>query len=169
MGEYLDNIFTDEMLESQEFINEVSSVLSDITGFTENKEDTVQTEQIDPLEKVFKKEKIEVTKIEKKINELSNEDKVKYLRKPRTKASIAIDEDGDIICKSWGNYYIEGGEFDEETVLMINEYLEECKKPLKDRNFDSFIVGKKNIIEKFNDMNLHRGKIKEDEFLDNVI
>lgn len=174
MSDYLDNIFTDEMLESQEFIDEVSSVLSNVTGYhtTSNTIEKIVDcdDDKDPLDEVMKKEIVEITKVKKSLNkELSNEDKVKYLRKPRTKASIAIDEDGDIVCKSWGNYYIEGGEFDEETVLMINEYLEECNKPVKERNFDNFVVGKKNVIEKFNDMNLHRGKININDFLEDAI
>ena len=116
------------------------------------------------------KEKIEVISVNKNIDaNMTNEDKVKFLRKPRSKSSIAIDKDGDIICKSWGNYYIEGGEFDEETVMMINQYLEECNKPAAARDFSKFDVGKKIVTEKFNDMDLYRGKIDMKGFLQDVV
>lgn len=174
MADNLDNIFTDEMLSSREFIDEVSSVLSDVTGYQSSPkktEETIEPEKDeDPLEEVIRKEKVETIKVEKKLNtELSNEEKQRILRKPRTKASISIDDNNDIFCKSWGNYYIEGGEFYEESVLMINEYLEECNKPVKERDFSKFNVGKRNVVEKFMDMNLHRGKISINDFLQDVV
>ena len=175
MAEYLDTIFTDEDLTSKEFIDAINKDLADITGYesddTINKPIKKHTDSnVDPLDEVFKKEEVEITEIDKTIlNELSNEEKIKHLRRPRSKASIAIDEDGDIICKSWGNYYISGNHDTTETATVINEYFEECNKPLNQRDFSKFIVGKKTIIEKFNDMNLKRGEINVNDFLEDVV
>ena len=72
MTEYLDNIFTDDDLTSQEF--------------TDNKEqDTENSEEsVDPLLEVIQKEKVEVIEVIRTIvDDLSNEEKVKILRKPR--------------------------------------------------------------------------------------
>ena len=158
MTEYLDNIFTDDDLTSQEF--------------TDNKEqDTEKSEEsVDPLLEVIQKEKVEVIEVIRTIVEdLSNEEKIKILRKPRNIASIAIDETGDIICKSWGNYYISGNKNNVDTTELINEYLKECEKPLPGRDFRRFIVGKKNVVEKFADMNLHKGKFDLNGFYENVV
>ena len=158
MTEYLDNIFTDDDLTSQEF--------------TDNKEqDTEKSEEsVDPLLEVIQKEKVEVIEVIRTIVEdLSNEEKIKILRKPRNIASIAIDETGDIICKSWGNYYISGNKNNIDTTELINEYLKECEKPLSGRDFRRFIVGKKNVVEKFADMNLHKGKFDLNGFYENVV
>lgn len=158
MTEYLDNIFTDDDLTSQEF--------------TDNKEqDTEKSEEsVDPLLEVIQKEKVEVIEVIRTIVEdLSNEEKIKILRKPRNIASIAVDETGDIICKSWGNYYISGNKNNVDTAELINEYLKECEKPLSGRDFRRFIVGKKNVVEKFADMNLHKGKFDLNGFYENVV
>lgn len=104
----------------------------------------------DPLYEVVKKEKIDVIKSSKDIlNDLSNEEKQKILRFNRNKEALKIDEEGDIICNSWGNYFIVG--FDEPalSVELINEYLDECKKPINQRRFENFTVGIKRVIEKF--------------------
>ena len=158
MNEYLDNIFTDGDLASQEF--------------TDNKEqDTEKSEEsVDPLLEVIQKEKVEVIEVIRTIVEdLSNEEKIKILRKPRNIASIAVDETGDIICKSWGNYYISGNKNNVDTAELINEYLKECEKPHSGRDFRRFIVGKKNVVEKFADMNLHKGKFDLNGFYENVV
>ena len=158
MTEYLDNIFTDDDLTSQEF--------------TDNKEQDIEKseESVDPLLEVIQKEKVEVIEVIRTIVEdLSNEEKIKILRKPRNIASIAIDETGDIICKSWGNYYISGNKNNVDTAELINEYLKECEKPLSCRDFRRFIVGKKNVVEKFADMNLHKGKFDLNGFYENVV
>ena len=158
MTEYLDNIFTDDDLTSQEF--------------TDNKEqDTEKSEEsVDPLLEVIQKEKVEVIEVIRTIvDDLSNEEKIKILRKPRNIASIAVDETGDIICKSWGNYYISGNKNNVDTAELINEYLKECEKPLSGRDFRRFIVGKKNVVEKFADMNLHKGKFDLNGFYENVV
>lgn len=158
MTEYLDNIFTDDDLASQEF--------------TDNKEqDTEKSEEsVDPLLEVIQKEKVEVIEVIRTIvDDLSNEEKIKILRKPRNIASIAVDETGDIICKSWGNYYISGNKNNVDTAELINEYLKECEKPLSGRDFRRFIVGKKNVVEKFADMNLHKGKFDLNGFYENVV
>ena len=158
MTEYLDNIFTDDDLTSQEF--------------SDNKEqDTEKSEEsVDPLLEVIQKEKVEVIEVIRTIVEdLSNEEKIKILRKPRNIASIAVDETGDIICKSWGNYYISGNKNNVDTAELINEYLKECEKPLSGRDFRRFIVGKKNVVEKFADMNLHKGKFDLNGFYENVV
>ena len=158
MTEYLDNIFTDDDLTSQEF--------------TDNKEqDTEKSEEpVDPLLEVIQKEKVEVIEVIRTIVEdLSNEEKIKILRKPRNIASIAVDETGDIVCKSWGNYYISGNKNNVDTAELINEYLKECEKPLSGRDFRRFIVGKKNVVEKFADMNLHKGKFDLNGFYENVV
>lgn len=168
MSEYLDNIFTDDDIASQEFIDAISSELADITGYEEKKPEVVKTEN-DPLDEAFDKEVVEIVEVKKNVVEMPNEEKQKILKKPRTKASISVDEHNDIFCKSWGNYYIEGGDFYEESVLMINEYLEECEKPLSGRDLRRFIVGKKNVIEKFADMNLHKGKFDINGFYENVV
>ena len=168
MAEYLDNIFTDDDISSKEFIDAVSKDLADITGYEEKKPDKKEKER-DPLLDVIEKEKVEVVEVKKNVVEVSNEEKQKILRKPRTKASISVDEHNDIFCKSWGNYYIEGGDYYEESVLMINEYFEECEKPVSQRDFSKFIVGKKNVIEKFKDMNLHKGKFDINGFYENVV
>ena len=52
---------------------------------------------------------------------------------------------------------------------MINEYFEECNKPLSERNFDKFLIGKKTVVEKFNEMNLKRGEININDFLEDVV
>ena len=104
----------------------------------------------DPLYEVVKKEKIDVINSSKDIlNDLSNEEKQKILRFNRNKEALKIDEEGDIICNSWGNYFIVG--FDEPalSVELINEYLDECKKPINQRRFENFTVGIKRVIEKF--------------------
>lgn len=104
----------------------------------------------DPLYEVVKKEKIDVIKSSKDIlNDLSNEEKQKILRFNRNKEALKIDEEGDITCNSWGNYFIVG--FDEPalSVELINEYLDECKKPINQRRFENFTVGIKRVIEKF--------------------
>ena len=158
MTEYLDNIFTDDDLTSQEF--------------TDNKEqDTEKSEEsVDPLLEVIQKEKVEVIEVIRTIVEdLSNEEKIKILRKPRNIASIAIDETGDIVCKSWGNYYISGNNNNVDTAELINEYLKECEKPHSGRDLRRFIVGKKNVVEKFADMNLHKGKFDLNGFYENVV
>ena len=158
MTEYLDNIFTDDDLTSQEF--------------TDNKEqDTERAEEsVDPLLEVIQKEKVEVIEVIRTIvDDLSNEEKVKILRKPRNIASTAVDETGDIVCKSWGNYYISGNKNNVDTAELINEYLKECEKPHSGRDFRRFIVGKKNVVEKFADMNLHKGKFDLNGFYENVV
>lgn len=158
MTEYLDNIFTDDDLTSQEF--------------TDNKEqDTEKAEEsVDPLLEVIQKEKVEVIEVIRTIvDDLSNEEKIKILRKPRNIASIAVDETGDIVCKSWGNYYISGNKNNVDTAELINEYLKECEKPLSCRDLRRFIVGKKNVVEKFADMNLHKGKFDLNGFYENVV
>ena len=96
MTEYLDNIFTDDDLTSQEFTDDINK-----------EQDTEKSEEsVDPLLEVIQKEKVEVIEVIRTIvDDLSNEEKIKILRKPRNIASIAVDETGDIVCKSWGNYY----------------------------------------------------------------
>ena len=160
MTEYLDNIFTDDDLTSQEFTDNINE-----------EHDTEKSEEsIDPLLEVIQKEKVEVIEVIRTIVEdLSNEEKVKILRKPRNIASIAVDETGDIVCKSWGNYYISGNKNNVDTAELINEYLKECEKPLSGRDLRRFIVGKKNVVEKFADMNLHKGKFDLNGFYENVV
>ena len=158
MTEYLDNIFTDDDLTSQEF--------------TDNKEqDTEKSEEsVDPLLEVIQKEKVDVVEVIRTIvDDLSNEEKIKILRKPRNIASITVDETGDIVCKSWGNYYISGNKNNVDTAELINEYLKECEKPHSGRDLRRFIVGKKNVVEKFADMNLHKGKFDLNGFYENVV
>ena len=160
MTEYLDNIFTDDDLTSQEFTDDINE-----------EQDTEKSEEsVDPLLEVIQKEKVEVIEVIRTIvDDLSNEEKIKILRKPRNIASIAVDETGDIVCKSWGNYYISGNNNNVDTAELINEYLKECEKPLSGRDFRRFIVGKKNVVEKFADMNLHKGKFDLNEFYENVV
>lgn len=160
MTEYLDNIFTDDDLTSQEFTDNINEEHN-----TEKSE-----ESVDPLLEVIQKEKVEVIEVIRTIvDDLSNEEKIKILRKPRNIASIAVDETGDIVCKSWGNYYISGNKNNVDTAELINEYLKECEKPLSGRDLRRFIVGKKNVVEKFADMNLHKGKFDLNGFYENVV
>ena len=160
MTEYLDNIFTDDDLTSQEFTDNINE-----------EQDTEKAEEsVDPLLEVIQKEKVEVIEVIRTIvDDLSNEEKIKILRKPRNIASIAVDETGDIVCKSWGNYYISGNKNNADTAELINEYLKECEKPLSGRDLRRFIVGKKNVVEKFADMNLHKGKFDLNGFYENVV
>ena len=160
MTEYLDNIFTDDDLTSQEFTDNINE-----------EHDTEKAEEsVDPLLEVIQKEKVEVIEVIRTIvDDLSNEEKIKILRKPRNIASIAVDETGDIVCKSWGNYYISGNKNNVDTAELINEYLKECEKPLSGRDLRRFIVGKKNVVEKFADMNLHKGKFDLNGFYENVV
>ena len=160
MTEYLDNIFTDDDLASQEFTDNINE-----------EHDTEKSEEsVDPLLEVIQKEKVEVIEVIRTIvDDLSNEEKIKILRKPRNIASIAVDETGDIVCKSWGNYYISGNKNNVDTAELINEYLKECEKPLSGRDLRRFIVGKKNVVEKFADMNLHKGKFDLNGFYENVV
>ena len=160
MSEYLDNIFTDDDLTSQEFTDNINE-----------EHDTEKSEEsVDPLLEVIQKEKVEVIEVIRTIvDDLSNEEKIKILRKPRNIASIAVDETGDIVCKSWGNYYISGNKNNVDTAELINEYLKECEKPLSGRDLRRFIVGKKNVVEKFADMNLHKGKFDLNGFYENVV
>ena len=160
MTEYLDNIFTDDDLTSQEFTDNINE-----------EHDTEKSEEsVDPLLEVIQKEKVEVIEVIRTIvDDLSNEEKIKILRKPRNIASIAVDETGDIVCKSWGNYYISGNKNNVDTAELINEYLKECEKPLSGRDLRRFIVGKKNVVEKFADMNLHTGKFDLNGFYENVV
>ena len=160
MTEYLDNIFTDDDLTSQEFTDNINE-----------EHDTEKSEEsVDPLLEVIQKEKVEVIEVIRTIvDDLSNEEKVKILRKPRNIASIAVDETGDIVCKSWGNYYISGNKNNVDTAELINEYLKECEKPHSGRDLRRFIVGKKNVVEKFADMNLHKGKFDLNGFYENVV
>lgn len=160
MTEYLDNIFTDDDLTSQEFTDNINE-----------EQDTEKSEEsVDPLLEVIQKEKVEVIEVIRTIvDDLSNEEKIKILRKPRNIASIAVDETGDIVCKSWGNYYISGNKNNVDTAELINEYLKECEKPLSCRDLRRFIVGKKNVVEKFADMNLHKGKFDLNGFYENVV
>ena len=160
MTEYLDNIFTDDDLTSQEFTDNINK-----------EQDTEKSEEsVDPLLEVIQKEKVEVIEVIRTIvDDLSNEEKVKILRKPRNIASIAVDETGDIVCKSWGNYYISGNKNNVDTAELINEYLKECEKPHSGRDLRRFIVGKKNVVEKFADMNLHKGKFDLNGFYENVV
>ena len=160
MTEYLDNIFTDDDLTSQEFTDNI------------NEEHDIEKseESVDPLLEVIQKEKVEVIEVIRTIvDDLSNEEKIKILRKTRNIASIAVDETGDIVCKSWGNYYISGNKNNVDTAELINEYLKECEKPLSGRDLRRFIVGKKNVVEKFADMNLHKGKFDLNGFYENVV
>lgn len=160
MTEYLDNIFTDDDLTSQEFTDNI------------NEEHDIEKseESVDPLLEVIQKEKVEVIEVIRTIvDDLSNEEKIKILRKPRNIASIAVDETGDIVCKSWGNYYISGNKNNVDTAELINEYLKECEKPHSGRDLRRFIVGKKNVVEKFADMNLHKGKFDLNGFYENVV
>ena len=160
MTEYLDNIFTDDDLAYKEFTDDINE-----------EQDTEKSEEsVDPLLEVIHKEKVEVIEVIRTIvDDLSNEEKIKILRKPRNIASITVDETGDIVCKSWGNYYISGNKNSVDTAELINEYLDECKKPLSSRDFRRFIVGKKNVVEKFADMNLHKGKFDLNGFYENVV
>lgn len=160
MTEYLDNIFIDDDLTSQEFTDNINE-----------EQDTEKAEEsVDPLLEVIQKEKVEVIEVIRTIvDDLSNEEKIKILRKPRNIASIAVDETGDIVCKSWGNYYISGNNNNVDTAELINEYLKECEKPLSGRDLRRFIVGKKNVVEKFADMNLHKGKFDLNGFYENVV
>ena len=160
MTEYLDNIFTDDDLTSQEFTDNINK-----------EQDTEKSEEsVDPLLEVIQKEKVEVIEVIRTIvDDLSNEEKIKILRKPRNIASIAVDETGDIVCKSWGNYYISGNKNNVDTAELINEYLKECEKPHSGRDLRRFIVGKKNVVEKFADMNLHKGKFDLNGFYENVV
>ena len=160
MTEYLDNIFTDDDIASQEFTDNINE-----------EHDTEKAEEsVDPLLEVIQKEKVEVIEVIRTIvDDLSNEEKIKILRKPRNIASIAVDETGDIVCKSWGNYYISGNKNNVDTAELINEYLKECEKPLSGRDLRRFIVGKKNVVEKFTDMNLHKGKFDLNGFYENVV
>lgn len=160
MTEYLDNIFTDDDLTSQKFTDNINK-----------EQDTEKSEEsVDPLLEVIQKEKVEVIEVIRTIvDDLSNEEKIKILRKPRNIASIAVDETGDIVCKSWGNYYISGNKNNADTAELINEYLKECEKPLSGRDLRRFIVGKKNVVEKFADMNLHKGKFDLNGFYENVV
>lgn len=160
MTEYLDNIFTDDDLTSQEFTDNINE-----------EQDTEKAEEsVDPLLEVIQKEKVEVIEVIRTIvDDLSNEEKIKILRKPRNIASIAVDETGDIVCKSWGNYYISGNKNNVDTAELINEYLKECEKPHSGRDLRRFVVGKKNVVEKFADMNLHKGKFDLNGFYENVV
>ena len=160
MTEYLDNIFTDDDLAYKEFTDDINE-----------EQDTEKSEEsVDPLLEVIQKEKVEIVEVIRTIvDDLSNEEKIKILRKPRNIASIAVDETGDIVCKSWGNYYISGNKNNVDTAELINEYLKECEKPLSGRDFRRFIVGKKNVVEKFADMNLHKGKFDLNGFYENVV
>ena len=160
MTEYLDNIFTDDDIASQEFTDNINE-----------EHDTEKAEEsVDPLLEVIQTEKVEVIEVIRTIvDDLSNEEKIKILRKPRNIASIAVDETGDIVCKSWGNYYISGNKNNVDTAELINEYLKECEKPLSGRDLRRFIVGKKNVVEKFADMNLHKGKFDLNGFYENVV
>ena len=160
MTEYLDNIFTDDDIAYKEFTDDINE-----------EQDTEKSEEsVDPLLEVIQKEKVEVIEVIRTIvDDLSNEEKIKILRKPRNIASITVDETGDIVCKSWGNYYISGNKNNVDTAELINEYLDECKKPLSSRDFRRFIVGKKNVVEKFADMNLHKGKFDLSGFYENVV
>ena len=160
MTEYLDNIFTDDDIAYKEFTDDINE-----------EQDTEKSEEsVDPLLEVIQKEKVEVIEVIRTIvDDLSNEEKIKILRKPRNIASITVDETGDIVCKSWGNYYISGNKNSVDTAELINEYLDECKKPLSSRDFRRFIVGKKNVVEKFADMNLHKGKFDLSGFYENVV
>ena len=83
MTEYLDNIFTDDDLTSQEFTDDINK-----------EQDTEKSEEsVDPLLEVIQKEKVEVIEVIRTIvDDLSNEEKIKILRKPRNIASIAVDE-----------------------------------------------------------------------------
>ena len=160
MTEYLDNIFTDDDLAYKEFTDDINE-----------EQDTEKSEEsVDPLLEVIQKEKVEVIEVIRTIvDDLSNEEKIKILRKPRNIASIAVDETGDIVCKSWGNYYISGNKNNVDTAELINEYLKECEKPHSGRDLRRFIVGKKNVVEKFADMNLHKGKFDLNGFYENVV
>ena len=160
MTEYLDNIFTDDDLTSQEFTDNINE-----------EHDTEKSEEsVDPLLEVIQKEKVEVIEVIRTIvDDLSNEEKIKILRKPRNIASITVDETGDIVCKSWGNYYISGNKNNVDTAELIKEYLKECEKPHSGRDLRRFIVGKKNVVEKFEDMNLHKGKFDLNGFYENVV
>ena len=178
MAEYLDNIFTDEDLASNEFIDSINEEISDITGYQASKKkdedqddkNKKDEDKIDPLLEVIKKEKVDVVEVTRTIvDDLSNEEKIKILRKPRNIASITVDETGDIVCKSWGNYYISGNKNNADTAELINEYLKECEKPHSGRDLKRFIVGKKNVVEKFADMNLHKGKFDLNGFYENVV
>ena len=160
MTEYLDNIFTDDDLAYKEFTDDINE-----------EQDTEKSEEsVDPLLEVIQTEKVEVIEVIRTIvDDLSNEEKIKILRKPRNIASITVDETGDIVCKSWGNYYISGNKNNVDTAELINEYLKECEKPLSGRDLRRFIVGKKNVVEKFADMNLHKGKFDLNGFYENVV
>ena len=160
MTEYLDNIFTDDDLAYKEFTDDINE-----------EQDTEKSEEsVDPLLEVIQKEKVDVIEVIRTIvDDLSNEEKIKILRKPRNIASITVDETGDIVCKSWGNYYISGNKNNVDTAELINEYLKECEKPLSGRDLRQPIVGKKNVVEKFADMNLHKGKFDLNGFYENVV
>ena len=160
MTEYLDNIFTDDDIASQEFTDNINE-----------EHDTEKSEEyVDTLREVINKAKVEVIEVIRTIvDDLSNEEKIKILRKPRNIASIAVDETGDIVCKSWGNYYISGNKNNVDTAELINEYLKECEKPLSGRDLRRFIVGKKNVVEKFADMNLHKGEVDFNGLYEDVV
>ena len=160
MTEYLDNIFTDDDLAYKEFTDDINE-----------EQDTEKSEEsVDPLLEVIQKEKVEVIEVIRTIvDDLSNEEKIKILRKPRNIASITVDETGDIVCKSWGNYYISGNKNNVDTAELINEYLKECEKPHSGRDLRRFIVGKKNVVEKFADMNFNKGKFDLNGFYENVV
>ena len=68
--------------------------------------------------------------------------------------------------KEWNAEFVFAPEKVEKT---FNEYLKECEKPLSGRDLRRFIVGKKNVVEKFADMNLHKGKFDLNGFYENVV
>ena len=72
MTEYLDNIFTDDDLTSQEFTDNINK-----------EQDTEKSEEsVDPLLEVIQKEKVEVIEVIRTIvDDLSNEEKIKILRR----------------------------------------------------------------------------------------
>lgn len=175
MSEYLDNIYTDNDLLSREFIDEINKDLSDITGYEsayESVRNIIDNNEvdIDPLDGVLNKEIVEI--VETKFNiidDLDNDKKRTILRRPRSISSISMDDNFNILCNSWGNYFIRGGRDAVETTGIINDYIEETKRPVTQRDLNRFIVGRKNVIEKFNDMNFYRGKLNINEFFDNVV
>ena len=75
----------------------------------------------------------------------------------------------EISCVKVGEIIISGNKNNADTAELINEYLKECEKPHSGRDLRRFIVGKKNVVEKFADMNLHKGKFDLSEFYENVV
>lgn len=140
-------IYTQEDIESQEFIDNVNRELysNDVTIDDEDIDNKDIEDIDDSSEFIYDKEDNVTILNESKIllnqDSLSNEDKQQILRATYNIKDLYIDEDNDVRSTAWGIYYIYTNNDPYIAFDIINKYMVECDKEIQDRDFKDFQLG----------------------------